>query len=278
MVTGASRGAGAGIARALGAQGYTVYVTGRTVEEGSAELPGTVGATAAAVTRLGGQGIAVAIDHRNDADVEALFATIASQHGRLDILVNNAAAVTDDLLLKCAFWEKPLAQVDIIDVGLRSGYVASYFAAPLLVKTGGGLIAFTSSFGGNCYMHGPAYGAQKAGVDKLASDMAVDLANHDVAAVSIWMGPLRTERTLRPNPLRGPEYDAFFAAAETPEFAGRLIAAICASDERMGLSGQTLIGAELAKAWGVTDEGGRQPPSHREMLGGPPVRSPAIVR
>ncbi|MEQ8309523.1 MAG: SDR family NAD(P)-dependent oxidoreductase [Sphingopyxis sp.] len=278
VVTGASRGAGAGIARALGDAGYIVYVTGRTVAEGTADLPGTIGATAAAVTERGGQGVAVALDHRDDAAVAALFADIAARHERLDILVNNAAAVTDDLLLKRPFWEKPLSQVDIIDVGLRSAYVASYFAAPLLTRGRSGLVAFTSSFGANCYMHGPAYGAQKAGVDKLAADMAVDFADHGVAAVSIWMGPLLTERTLRPNPLRGPEYDPFFETAETPEFTGRLIAALYDSTSRMALSGRALIGAELAREWGMTDAEGRQPPSHRAMLGAPPERSRAIVR
>jgi len=278
VVTGASRGAGAGIARALGEQGYTVYVTGRTVVEGSAPLPGTVGATAEAVTAAGGKGIPVAIDHRDDAAVKALIERVEQEHGRLDILVNNVAAIHDDLIAQGTFWELSLELVDIIDIGLRSGYVASYYAAPLLVRTGGGLVVFTSSFGSACFMHGPAYGAQKAGVDKLAADMAVDLKDHDVAAISIWMGMLRTERSAKAALERPDQYEKLLRNAETPEFTGRLIAAVHADPDRMSLNGQTLIGAELAERYSVTEEGGRKPPSYRKALGDPRIPHPAIVR
>ncbi|ARR53526.1 short-chain dehydrogenase [Rhizorhabdus wittichii DC-6] len=278
VVTGASRGAGAGIARALGEAGYAVYVTGRTVEEGKAPLPGTIGATAQAVDRLGGRGVAVAVDHRDDAQVAALFDRVERDEGRLDILVNNAAIIDDALIQPGGFWERPLALVDILDVGLRSGYVASFHAAPLLIRTGGGLIAFTSSFGSACYMHGPAYGAQKAGVDKFAADMGVDLRDHDAAAVSIWMGPLRTERTDKAIAERPDQYEAIMANAETPEFTGKLIAAIHASPDRMAMSGQTFIGAELGERFAIQDAGGKQPPSFRAMLGEPRLPHPAIVR
>jgi NAD(P)-dependent dehydrogenase (short-subunit alcohol dehydrogenase family) len=278
VVTGASRGAGAGIARALGAQGYVVYVTGRTVEEGMAPLPGTIGATATAVTAAGGRGVAVAVDHKDDAQVAALFARIEAEAGRLDILVNNATAIHDELITPGGFWERPLGLVDILDVGLRSSYVASYYAVPLLIRTGGGLIAFTSSFGSVCYMHGPAYGAQKAGVDKFAADMGVDLKESDVAAVSIWMGPLLTERSARSVQERPEQYAEIMKAAETPEFTGRIIGALHASPERMAVSGQTLIGAEIAQTLGITDDGGKQPPSYRGMLGEPRIAHPAIIR
>jgi len=278
VVTGASRGAGAGIARALGALGYIVYVTGRTVEAGTAPLPGTIGATAAAVTAAGGRGVAVAVDHQDDAQVALLFARVAAEAGRLDILVNNATAIHDELITPGGFWERPLELVDILDVGLRSSYVASFYAAPLLIRTGGGLIVFTSSFGSVCYMHGPAYGAQKAGVDKFAADMAVDLKAHDVAAISLWMGPLRTERTARSVRERPERYAEIMQAAETPEFSGRIIGALHASHERMALSGQTLIGAEIAQTFAIADSDGRQPPSYREMLGAPRIAHPAIIR
>lgn len=278
VVTGASRGAGAGIARALGEQGYAVYVTGRTVEEGSAPLPGTVAATAEAVTAAGGRGVAAVVDHGDDAQVASLFERIRRDEGRLDILVNNAAAIHDALITPGGFWERPVGLVDILDIGLRSSYVASFHAAPLMIETGGGLIAFTSSFGSVCYMHGPAYGAQKAGVDKFAADMGVDLRDHDVATIAIWMGPLATERTARALGERPDQYESFMANAETPEFTGRLIAAVHADPERMTLSGSTRIGAELAQRYGITEAGGRQPPSYRDMLGEPRIPHPAIVR
>ncbi|AHE54246.1 SDR family NAD(P)-dependent oxidoreductase [Sphingomonas sanxanigenens] len=278
VVTGASRGAGAGIARALGAAGYAVYVTGRTTVEGSAPLPGTIGGTARAIDEAGGRGIAVAVDHRDDSAVKALFGQIERDEGRLDILVNNAAIIDDALIQPGGFWERPLSLVDILDVGLRSGYVASFHAAPLMIRTGGGLIAFTSSFGSACYMHGPAYGAQKAGVDKFAADMGVDLKEADVAAVSIWMGPLKTERTDKAIAERPDQYEAIMANAETPEFTGRVIAAIHADPDRMALTGQTLIGAEMGERYGIVDAGDKQPPSFRAMLGEPRIPHPAIVR
>lgn len=276
VVTGASRGAGKGIAVALGAEGATVYVTGRSREEGDAPLPGTIYATAEAVTAAGGQGIAVACDHSDDDAVRDLFARVQREQQRLDILVNNATYLHDRLIDKGPFWEKPLGLVDILDVGLRSAYVASWHAAPLMLARGTGLIAFTSSFGASCYMHGPAYGAQKAGVDKFARDMAVDLRAYGVAAVSIWMGMLRTERTRRVMDQEPQKYAGFWDIAETPEFTGHLLAALYRDPRRMERSGQVLIGAELALELGINDEG-RQPPSHRPMLGAPAPGHPAIV-
>ncbi len=278
IVTGASRGAGRGIAEALGAAGATVYVTGRTEHEGAAPLPGTIHATAAAVTAAGGHGIAVRTDHADDDAIASLFARVAAEAGQLDILVNNAAIIHDELITPGPFWEKPAALADILDVGLRCHYLASWHAARLMVPRGRGLIAFTSSFGSVCYMHGPAYGAQKAGVDKFAADMAVDFAGTGVATVSIWMGPLRTERMARAVAARPDQYAPFAAVAETPDFTGRLIAALYADPEITSLSGQTLIGAELAQRYGITDDAGKQPPSYREMLGAPRVPHPAIVR
>ncbi len=277
VVTGASRGAGKGIAEALGRQGATVYVTGRSRKEGDAPLPGTVHATAEAVTAAGGRGIAVSCDHANDAQVKALFGRIGEEHGHIDILVNNATFLHDALIEKGPFWSKPLELVDILNVGLRSAYVASWYAAPLMVPHGRGLVAFTSSFGASCYMHGPAYGAQKAGVDKFARDMAVDLRPHNVAAVSLWMGMLQTERTRRVMDAEPDKYAGFWDIAESPAFTGQLICALYLDPQRMERSGQVLIGAELALEYGLQDSGGRQPPSHREMLGGPAAGHPAVV-
>ncbi|HXG27500.1 MAG TPA: SDR family NAD(P)-dependent oxidoreductase [Nevskiales bacterium] len=278
LVTGASRGAGKGIAIALGAEGATVYVTGRSLKEGDAPLPGTIGHTAELVTQAGGKGIAIACDHARDRQVSALFKRIKDeQDGRLDILVNNATFLHDDLIEKGPFFRKSLHLVDILDVGLRSAYVASWHAAKLMARRRSGLIAFTSSFGGNCYMHGPAYGAQKAGVDRFAHDMAIDLKPYDVTAVSIWMGMLRTDRTKKVMEEDPSKYQGFWEIAETPEFTGHVLAALYCDDRRMEKSGKVLIGAELAQEYGITDEG-RQPPSHRPMLGGPAPVNPAVVQ
>lgn len=282
VVTGASRGAGKGIALALGAAGMTVYVTGRSTRTSlgrlkGVALPGTIVETALEIDALGGRGIAVPCDHRDDTAVRNLFERVASEAGALDILVNNAAFIHDSLIDTGGFWEKPLELVDILDVGLRSAYVASYHAAPLMVRARKGLIAFTSSFGGSCYMHGPAYGAQKAGVDKFAADMAVDLAAYNVAAVSLWLGPQLTERTRVAMSARPGQYEEFMKQGETPEFTGRVIHALARDPELMSRSGQTLITAELARSYGITEADGRVPPSYREMLGSPRVPNPAKV-
>ena len=278
VVTGASRGAGKGIAIALGAEGATVYVTGRTVKEGAAPLPGTVAGTADLVTKAGGKGIAVACDHAKDSDVEKLFAQVKKeQNGRLDILVNNATFLHDNLTDKGPFWEKPLGLVDILDVGLRSAYVASWHAAKLMAARKNGLIAFTSSFGSACYMHGPGYGAQKTGVDKFAKDMGVDGKAFNIAAVSIWMGMLKTDRTKRVMDLDPQKYAPFWAIAETPEFTGHIISAIYRDPKRAEKSGKVLIGAEVALEYGIKDAEDKQPPSHRPFLGEPAQAHPAIV-
>ncbi|WP_312870285.1 SDR family NAD(P)-dependent oxidoreductase [Gordonia asplenii] len=277
VVTGASRGAGKGIALALGATGATVYVTGRTNVEGQSPLPGTVFETAEEITRRGGTGVPMVVDHADDAAVAELFERVAADHGRLDILVNNAITLPGALTRKGPFWSKPLALTDLFDVGMRSNYVATYYAAPLLVANGSGLVVHTSSFGGTCYMHGPAYGAGKAAVDKMAHDMAVDFKEYDVAVVSLWMGLLKTERTLAAFAVDPAMYAGMAAAAESVEFPGRIIAALADDPDRMRRSGQVLIGAEVAVELGVVDTDGHQPPSHRPFLGDPPSFSAAVV-
>jgi len=269
VVTGASRGAGRGIAHALGTAGWRVYLTGRT--DGLREA-------ARAVSSAGGEGIAIQTDHADDASVAALFARVEDDNGHLDLLVNNAAAISDALTNPAPFWEKPLSLADVLDVGLRSAYVASWYAARLLLRAERGLIAFTSSPGSVCYMHGPAYGAQKAGVDKMAADMAVDFGGTDVTTVSIWMGILLTERLQHAFGDNAKALADFAEHAETPQFTGRLIDALHRDPELAALNGHTVIAAELAARYGLTDEGGRRPPSHREALGAPREPSTVVVR
>jgi len=279
VVTGASRGAGAGIARALGAHGCTVYVTGRTSNSSLAAARGTIEETAACVTAAGGTGIAVAVDHSDDAQVDALFEQIRAQHGRVDILVNNAAVIRDEMMGRTKFWEEPLSVIDTLDVGLRSSYVATVYAAPLMIPQGKGLVAFSSSSGAVHYAFGPAYGVPKAGTDKMAADMAYDFREYGIAAISIWMGSLLTER-VRTIIARSPEkYGHILDSAETPELTGHVIWALHSDPSLMELSGQTQIGAELAVKYGIRDEDGRQPPSYRDMFDVHPHRQyPHVMR
>jgi NAD(P)-dependent dehydrogenase (short-subunit alcohol dehydrogenase family) len=267
VVSGASRGVGKGVALALGEAGFAVYVTGRTTVEGSAPLPGTIGATAQEVARRGGEGVAVRCDHRDDAQVEALFARVAAERGRLDLLVNNVFAVPDEVLQPGSFWEKPLHLWDMVDVGLRTSYVASVFAARLMVPRRQGLIVNISGFGARAYVHGVAYGVSKAGADKMARDMARELRRHGVAALSLWLGLVGTERTRRALQ----EHPRLFAGLvpESQEFPGRVIRALALDPDVLRHSGRVLVAAELAREYGVLDVDGSQPASLRESLGGP---------
>lgn len=277
VVTGASRGAGRGIAIGLGQKGYTVYVTGRSERTGDAPLPGTIHETAEAVTQAGGRGIAVRVDHAKDSEIKSLIEQVDRERGRLDILVNNVAAIHDDLIKPGPFWEKSIRLVDILDVGLRCQYIASFYAAPIMIRRKKGLVAFTSSFGSHCYMHGPAYGAQKAGVDKFAADMNVDFKDFGIATISIWLGIQWTERTQAAAKLRPEQYGEIIKQAENPEFSGYLIDAMYNDPDIASISGQTVIGAEICQRYGITDQG-KQPVSYRGMLGEPRLPHPAIVR
>jgi NAD(P)-dependent dehydrogenase (short-subunit alcohol dehydrogenase family) len=277
VVTGASRGAGRGIAIGLGSHGCTVYVTGRSEKAGDASFPGTIYETAKAVNAAGGKGIAVRVDHGDDAQVKALIDQVQREQGRIDILVNNAFATHDQLPTSTNFWEKPLEVADTLKVGVRSSYVASYYAAPLMVKQRSGLMIFTSSSGSVHYIYGPAYGAHKASMDKFAADMAVDLGDYSVASISIWMGALLSERM---KALIEADADKFrHLKLETTEFTGHIIWALYNDPKLMELSGQTLIGAELALKYGIKDAGGEQPPSIRDTFQvAPRVQYPRIIR
>jgi NAD(P)-dependent dehydrogenase (short-subunit alcohol dehydrogenase family) len=279
LVTGASRGAGRGIAIALGSHGCTVYVTGRSEKSGDHPLPGTIYETAEAVTKAGGRGVAVRVDHGDDAQIKALIEQVQREQGRLDILVNNAAAVHDELTHPGNFWEKPLKLVQMIDVGLHSGYVATYYAAPMMVEQRKGLVIFTSASGAVHYVYGPAYGAHKAGMDKFAADMAVDFKDYGVAVLSIWMGALMTDRLKMVIESDREKYGPLEEMSETPEYTGHIIWKLWNDPELMTLSGQTVIGSEIAQRYGLTDEGGRQPPSYRDTHKvAPRVQYPAIIR
>lgn len=278
VVTGGSRGAGRGIAIALGSHGYTVYVTGRTQRSEQSTLGGTIHDTAASVTAAGGHGIPVAVDHRIDGDVQRLFDQVRDEAGKLDILVNNAANIPDALQTSEPFWVKPLeASVNLIDVGIRSSLVSSYYAAPLLIANGRGLVAFTSAPGAVHYQYGAAYGAHKASLDKFAADMGVDFRPFSVAAVSIWMGAVLTERLEQIIEQGGEHLAHLNDIAESPEFTGQVIAALYDDPGLMDLSGQTLIGAEVARTYGIADRDGRQPPSWRDLIGVEPAKYQGVI-
>lgn len=268
LVTGASRSVGRGIALALGSDGWTVYVTAR----GSVGADGPLDRTAAEISERGGLGIAVRCDHGDDRQIVDLFARIdGQQSGRLDLLINNVwanpsgyAGFTDP------FWKRPISDWDsLIGIGLRAHYVASVEAAKLMVPRRSGVIGNISSFGSRGYLHSVLYGMSKAGLDKMAVDMAVELQGTGVTALSFWLGLIRNERM----DASGIEsFEGFsLAEAETPEFVGKVITALANDPDVNTRSGHTLITAETALDYGITGADGHQPPSHRSAFGGGPL-------
>lgn len=272
VVTGASRGVGKGIALALAAEGATVYVSGRTVTPGSYPLPGTVGETAAEVDRRGGKGIAVQVDHAQDEQVAALFDRVGKEQGRLDILVNNAFSLPEDLTTPQPFWEKPLSNWEMVNVGARSNFVAAWHAAKIMVPQKSGLIVATSGYVGVTYTYGVVFGTCKSAVDRMARDMAVELKAHNVASISMWLGLTfteRAERNLKRDPAMTSQTVTDPKVGSSVEFPGRVIAALAKDSQIMKRTGGTYIAAELAQQYGVTDIDGRVPPSLRAQRGSP---------
>jgi len=272
VVTGATRGIGKGIALALGAEGATVYVTGRTVEPGAYALPGTVGETAEEVDQRGGKGVAVQVDHARDDEVEELFERVRREQGRLDVLVNNAFALPEDLTEPKPFWEKPLSNWDMVDVGVRSNYVAAWHAAKLMVPQRSGLIVAISGYTGVAYTYGVVFGMCKSAVDRMARDMAIEMEPYNIGSLSLWQGLTYTERAQRNiarNPAMTQDAATNPAGGCSPEFPGRVIAALATDPGLMTLSGGTFITAELAAAYGITDVDGTVVPSMRAERGAP---------
>lgn len=271
LITGASRGIGRGIAEVLGEQGATVYITGRTLKPGGHSLPGTLGETAAAVEARGGQCVPVAVDHGNDQQVEQLFDRIRTeQDGRLDLLVNNVMAIPDALTQSGPFWEKPLSAWEMMEVGLRSSFVAARLAAQLMVPRKSGLIVGMSGYVGVTYTYDVVFGTCKTAMDRMSRDMAIELKPHNVASLSLWQGFTYTERARKNlETVEGMANDLNSAVGSSVEFPGRVIAALLDDPNVMARTGGTFISAELAEHYGITDIDGRVIPSLRGERGAP---------
>lgn len=271
LVTGASRGIGKGIALALAAEGATVFVTGRSVTGGDHPLPGTVRETADLCTGRGGQGIAVPCDHADPDQIAALFDRIRSEGNRLDILVNNAFPIPDDLLDARGFWEKPLSNLAMLDVGIQGTFVACWHAAQMMVQQASGLIVGISGYAAVTYTYGVAFGLSKTAMGRMMRDMAIELKPHGVAALTLWQGLTLTERA-RQNLANMPEKMTRSITGQkgsSVEHPGRVIAALAADPDLMQRTGGEFITAEIAREYGVTDDDGSWVESMRETRGSP---------
>jgi len=250
VVTGSSRGIGRGTAIALGELGATVYVTGRST--GSGEL--TIDTTVKMVEAAGGKGIAVQVDHGDDAQIASLFAKVKNDFGRLDILVNNVYKIPDPPAWGGGFWDHPVSiWDDQVGIGLRAHYVASWHAAPLLFAAGpGGSILNVSSPGGSSYHFSSSYGAGKAGLDRLSADMALELKPKGIACCSIYPGSVATEFIQQWAGERGSD----LTKAQTTLGVGRAIAALAVAPDLMDRSGTIQWVEDISAEFDVRDENG----------------------
>lgn len=250
LVTGGSRGIGRGCAVGLGESGATVWVTGRTVEEGAGAVPlgGSVSSTAAAVDAAGGRGVARPCDHTDDAAVRALFEELPP----LDVLVNGVWGGYERFvgvgeLSFGPFWQQPLSLWDDMQRGVRSAYVASCLAARAMVERGRGLIVCISSQAAEEFVPPVAYGVAHAAVDRMVRDLARELDGTGVTTVALHPGLVRTENVLA----NAEHFDV--ADSQSPELAGRVVAALADDPDAARESGRALDVAALAERYGIRD-------------------------
>jgi dehydrogenase/reductase SDR family member 1 len=259
VVTGSSRGIGRGTAVALAEKGATVYVTGRTT---SGEL--SIGRTVEMVEAAGGRGIAVEVDHGDDAQIASLFDQVRREQGHLDILVNNVYKIPNPPAWGGGFWDHPI-QVwdDQVGIGLRAHYVASWYAAPLLFASGpGGFICNVSSPGGQTYHFSSSYGAGKAGLDRLTADMAIELQPKGIAAVVLYPGSVATEFIQEWSGKRGTD----LSGAQTTLGVGRTVAALAALPDLMERSGTIQWCEDISREFDVRDENGNLLPAYAKRI------------
>ena len=273
LVSGASRGAGRGIAVELGAAGATVYVTGRSVDVGATTdgVPGTIDDAAREVTDRGGRGIPIRCDHTVDADVESLFRRLRDEQGRLDLLVNNVWGGYENSecrpLPLVPFWEQSLHQWDgMFTAGVRAHITASRLAVPLMLPQRRGLIvSTTANLGALPYLRNLFYDLAKNAVERFVWAMSQELRDHGIAAVAVAPGFMRTERVVEAfrragaaDAINGPG-----GPKETTAYIGRAIVALASDARVIERSGQLLEVGALAQEYGFTDVDGAQPSPFR---------------
>jgi len=271
VVTGASRGAGRGIALVLGAAGAIVYVTGRSVRNNSTrpDLPNTtIEDTAELITARDGIGIPIRVDHTNDAEIGTLFARVRHEQGRLDLLVNNAwGGYTDsdrDISFDAVFWEQPISRWDtMFTAGVRSHLATTHAAIPLMrIQRHGLIINTTLDIPPTHYDCGLFYLTAKITINYLTLGMAYDLNQRsgiDIAVVGLAPGWMRTEAVIRgvfPHTLPTPER---LHETESVEYSGRAIVALATDPHVLHKSGKILSVRELVREYGFTDVDDQQP-------------------
>lgn len=265
VVTGASRGAGRGIALVLGDAGATVYLTGRSVRgDASSDLPGTtLQDTAELMATRGGLGIPVRTDHTSDEATRALFERVAYDHGKLDVLVNNAWGGYEKAEGPHQdgkpFWEWSLGHWrKAVEVGVASNLSASYYAVPLMLPQRGGLIVNLTLDVGEYTPGWLFYYLPKHFVNEMTAAMALDLRVYGIAAVGVSPGWMRTESVMSGEVYPAPEGEQL-EETESVELVGRGVVALASDPGVMAKSGQVLRSRDLAREYGFTDVDGKRP-------------------
>jgi NAD(P)-dependent dehydrogenase (short-subunit alcohol dehydrogenase family) len=293
VVAGATRGAGRGIAAALGEAGATVVCTGRTTRaEGSArsdyDRPETIEDTAELVTELGGAGVPVAVDHLDAVAVAALADRLRAEHGHLDVLVNDIWG--GELLAGGpAGWNTPIWELDL-QAGMRmlrlavdTHLITSHHLLPLIVDRPGGLVVEvtdgTAAYNADHYRISVFYDLAKVAVNRLAWSQGHEIAPHGGTAVAITPGWLRSEMMLEvfdttEATWREASAPPGFAVSESPRFVGRAVAALAADGERARWNQQSVSSGQLAQDYGFTDVDGSQPDVWRYMADDEAGREP----
>jgi len=267
LVAGATRGAGRGIAVELGAAGATVYCTGRSVRGDTTGRPETIEETADLVTKTGGQGIAVQVNHTKPAEVKALIDRISKeQNDQLDIVVNDIWGGDELTQWHTPFWEHDLTKgLTMLERAITTHIITSHFAAPLQVKRKSGIIFEITDGKTYDYRGSFFYDLVKTAVMRMAKTMAVELEPYNAAAIAVTPGFLRSEAMLEgfgvteANWQEGAKKDRLFAFSETPHYIGRAIAALAADPKIMDKTGQTFATWDLAEEYNFTDLDGTQP-------------------
>jgi NAD(P)-dependent dehydrogenase (short-subunit alcohol dehydrogenase family) len=280
LVTGATRGAGRGTAVALGEAGATVYCTGRSTVERRSEYnrPETIEETAALVTDADGTGIAVATDHLEPAQVEALVQRIDAESGRLDVLVNDIWGGEKLFEWDTPVWEHDLENgLRMLRLAIDTHLITSHFALPLLIRKPGGLVVEmtdgTQEYNAEHYRNSVFYDLAKTAVIRLAFAQSVELAPHGCTAVALTPGWLRSEMMLdnygvtEDNWRDGAAINPHFAAiSESPLYVGRAVAALAADPDLQRRNGGSFSSGGLAREYGFTDVDGSQPDAWRYMV------------
>lgn len=262
VVTGASRGAGRGIALELGEAGATVYVTGRSTRAG-ATGPGTIEETAEAVTARGGVGIPVRVDHTDDAQVEAFFRRVGEEQGRLDLLVNNVWGGNDVPIEGVPFWELPMEHWELmLTRGARAHVAASRYAVPLMLPQKQGLIINTTYYSPDRFIDDFWYDLAKSAITRAAFGMAHQLRTHGITALAVSPGWMRTELVLKHFGATEANWREFEALAKTESvhYVGRAVVALATDPNVHARTAGAFKVGDLAREYGFTDIDGRQVP------------------